>query len=65
MYRVEHSERYVPEIAVTEYDSMEEIQKRYFVYPELIAFYVVGMQVGMYEEFEYDAYISLKIKKMS
>jgi len=55
-------ERYLPEDIVLEYETIEDIKKRYNLYSDTIDEYVIPLEVGGGTEFNYDNYIDLMVE---
>ena len=62
MFKVTHSEKYVPDDSVTYYETKEEIKERYNVYSTVIDEELDGLKKGNSVYFMYDFYINLEVE---
>ena len=64
MFKVTHSERYVPDDSETLYDSIDAIKERYDVYSYVIDEEVSELKKGEKAYFMYDFYIDLEVERV-
>jgi len=61
-YKVYHYERYLTEVKIHEYNSINEICNRYTTFCDLIKNMLENVNPGENVEFPYNSYITLKIE---
>lgn len=62
MYKVNHSEKYLPEESNAEYKSLDEMKERYNVYWKYIELELKSLKKGEKVHVRYDDYINLDVE---
>ena len=64
MWRVVHSEAYLPDPVVKKFDTLDDVKNYYQSNSDLIDFYARDLKVGESVEFDYDFYVSLTLQRL-